>query len=158
MHIPRSHRPQQTPDPGPQSGAAGDGWRAVRIERQPRLQHRQPVSPQGNVPTRILRNSITKVRHWYHWCAMNVRQRHRTFKNGIGRRCVLHAIHACPNLSETQSVFWTLEPCPHILLGIVCFVKGGLVRFVSVPKFRVKKSLGKVTAALEALVKPVKTY
>jgi hypothetical protein len=99
LHIPRSHRPRQTPDPEQQSGAAGDGWRAVRIERQRRLQHRQPVSPQGSVPMGTLRNSITKVRYWYNCCAINVTQRHRTFKNGIGRGYVLQAIHACPELN-----------------------------------------------------------
>jgi hypothetical protein len=40
----------------------------------------------------------------------------------------------------------------------VCLVKGGLVRFVSMPKFRVKKGLGKVAGALEALVEPVEAY
>jgi len=89
---------------------------------------------------------------------MNVRQRHKTFKNGIGRGCVLYASHACPELSETQAVVWTLEPGPHIFLDIMCFVKGALVRFVSMPKFRVKKGLGKVTGALEALVEAVEAY
>ena len=72
--------------------------------------------------------------------------------------CILHAIHACAQSSETQSVLRTLEPGPHIFLDTVCFIEGGLVRFVSMPKFRVKKDLGEVTGALKALVKPVETY
>lgn len=72
MHIPRPHLPRQTPDPGQQSGAAGDGWRALTIDGQRRLQHRPPVSPQGSVPMRTLQNLMTKVRYWYHWCVMDV--------------------------------------------------------------------------------------
>jgi hypothetical protein len=92
---------------------------------------------------------------------MDIRQRHRTFKNGTGRGYVLQGVHACPDLSdlsETRSVVWTLEPGPHIFLDIVCFVKSGLVQFVSMSEFRVKKSVCKVTAALETLVEPVEAY
>jgi hypothetical protein len=89
---------------------------------------------------------------------MYVRQRHRTFKNGIGRGHVLYAVHACPESSETQSVVWMLEPGPHIFLDIMCFVKGGLVQFVSMPSFGVKKGVCKVTGALEALIEPVEAH
>jgi hypothetical protein len=57
-----------------------------------------------------------------------------------------------------QFVFWTLEPAKHVFLAVVCFVKGGLGRFVGMPKFRVKESLRKITGALEALVEAVKTH
>ena len=89
---------------------------------------------------------------------MNAAQDDQTFEDGLGGVCVLQALHGCPESSETQSVVWTLEPAPHIFIDIVCFVKGGLVRFVGMPKFRVKKSLSKITRTLEALIEAVKAH
>jgi hypothetical protein len=86
---------------------------------------------------------------------MNATHRDRTFQDGIGRGCILEAIHGSPKSNEMQSVFWTLHPAPHIFLDIVCLVKSGLVRFIGTPKFRVKKSLSKITGALEAYVEAV---
>ena len=89
---------------------------------------------------------------------MNAAQDDQTFEDGLGGVCVLQALHGCPESSETQSVVWTLEPAPHIFIDIVCFVKGGLVRFVGMPKFRVKKSLSKITRTLEALIEAVEAH
>jgi hypothetical protein len=57
-----------------------------------------------------------------------------------------------------QSVLWTLHPAPNIFIDIICFVKGGLVRFIGMPKLRVKKSLSKITRALEAYAETVKAH
>ena len=45
-----------------------------------------------------------------------------------------------------------LEPAPYSFFGIVSFVEGGLFWPVGMSKLRIKKSLRKVTAALEAFV------
>ena len=86
---------------------------------------------------------------------MNATHRERTFQDGIGRGCVLQAVHASPESNEIQSVVWTLEPAPHIFIDIVCFVKGTLVRFIGMRKLGVKKCFSKITAALEAYVEAV---
>jgi hypothetical protein len=82
----------------------------------------------------------------------------RTFQDGIGRGCVLHATHGGSKSSEPQPVVWTLEPVPHIFLNIVCLVEGGLGRFVGMPEFGVKKSLSKITGSLEALVEAIEAH
>jgi hypothetical protein len=51
-----------------------------------------------------------------------------------------------------RPVVWMLEPVPHNVFGIVSSVESGLVRLVGMSKLRVKKSLSKVTGALEAFV------
>jgi hypothetical protein len=89
---------------------------------------------------------------------MSVPKRDRTLQDGIGGGCVLQAIHDSPESNEMQSVFWTLEPAPHIFIDIVCFVKGGLIRFTGMSKFRVKKSLSKITGALEPYVETVEEH
>ena len=55
-------------------------------------------------------------------------------------------------------IVWTLEPAPNGFFGIVSSVKSGLVGLVSMSKFRVKKNLGEVTGALEALVTAVEMH
>ena len=57
-----------------------------------------------------------------------------------------------------RSVVWMLEPAPNRFFGIVSSVKSGLVGLVSMSKFRVKKNLGEVTGALEALVTAVEMH
>ena len=89
---------------------------------------------------------------------MNTTLRDQTFQDGIGRGCVLQTIHASSESKNIQFVFWTLEPAPLIFIEIVCFVKGGLVRFIGMPKFRVEESLSKITAALEAYVEAVEAH
>ena len=89
---------------------------------------------------------------------MSATQRDRTFQDGIGRGCVLQTIHGSPESNEIQSVFWTLEPAPQIFTDVVCFVKGGLVRFIGMPKLRVQKSLSKITRALESHVEAVEAH
>ena len=86
---------------------------------------------------------------------MNAAHHERTFQDGIGRGCVLQAVHPSPESKNMLSVFRTLEPAPHIFIDIVCFVKGGFVRFIGMPKLRVQESLSKITAALEAYVEAV---
>jgi hypothetical protein len=89
---------------------------------------------------------------------MNAAQRDRTFQDGIGRECVLRAIHCSPKLNEIRSVFWTLQPAPLIFIDIVCFVKGSFVRFIGMPKLSIEKSLSKITGALEAYVETVEAH
>lgn len=85
----------------------------------------------------------------------------QTFHDGISGGCVLQAFHGDKS-SETQFVVWKLEPAPHVFLYIVRFVKGSIVRFLGMPKFGVKKSLGqglgKITGALETLIKVVEAH
>jgi hypothetical protein len=83
---------------------------------------------------------------------MNAAQRDQTFQDGICRTCVLHAIHGRPESNVMRSVVWVLEPIPQNFFGIVSSVESGLVRLVGMSKLRVKKSLSKVTGALEAFV------
>ena len=83
---------------------------------------------------------------------MNTAQHDQTFQDGICIRCVLQAIHGRPESNEMRSVVWMFEPVPDNFFGIVSSVKSGLVRLVGMSKLRVKKSLSKVTGALEAYV------
>ena len=104
--------------------------------RQHRLRHRQEESPRQGVPSHTLQKLIfRKVRSRDTTFSA---QRDRTFQDDIGRECILRAIHGGPESNEMQSVFWKLEPAPYIFLDIVGFVKGGLVRFAGMPKFRVQ--------------------
>ena len=85
----------------------------------------------------------------------------QTFHDGISGGCVLQAFHGVKS-SETQFVVWKLEPAPHVFLYIVRFVKGSIVRLLGMPKFAVEKSLGqglgKITGALETLIKNVEAH
>ena len=85
-------------------------------------------------------------------------RRDQTFEDGIGRGHVLRPIHASPKSSKAYFVLWSLKPGPHVSLEVECFVKGGLVRFEGMAKFRVEKSLSQITGALEALVEPVEVH
>ena len=85
-------------------------------------------------------------------------QNDRTFEDGIGGGHVLHTVHGSSESSKSQSVVWTFKPAPHILLGIICFVKSILVGFAGMSEFRVKDSLSQITRALEALVQAIRIH
>jgi hypothetical protein len=87
-----------------------------------------------------------------------VAQQDRTCEDGVRGCHVHHAAYASPESGTTQFVVWSFEPGPHIFLGIVYFVKSGLVRFVGMSKLRVEKCLSQITGALETLVEAIETH
>jgi len=79
-----------------------------------------------------------------------------TFEDGIGGGRVLHTVHGSSESSKSQSVVWTFKPAPHVVLGIMCFVKSSLVGLAGMSEFSVKNSLSQITRALEALVQAIR--
>ena len=67
--------------------------------------------------------------------------------------------HCLPESGKRQSVVWMVELVGlQVSLKVECFAEGGLVRFVGMSKFRVEKSLGKITGTLEAEIESKETH
>jgi hypothetical protein len=82
----------------------------------------------------------------------------RTFENGVGGGHVPQAVHGGSESSKSYSVVRTLKQIPKISLDAECFVQSGLVWFVGMSEFRVKKGLGQITGALEDIVEAIEKH